>query len=829
MDFTPLPPLHNTKETTTSFLAQLERVAALPPKTQGESVAKKSSFNVESKTGPCTVNSWKFREFDYSKKADLMVTHARGLFTTDNTIVARGYDKFFNLGEQAAKLEMVESECSGPYNVSTKENGCIIFVSGLEDGTLLVCSKHSTGEIGDEGLRHFQRGKQEIFKQLQQIGRSPEELARTLFNMNVTAVAELCDDEFEEHVLEYPQEMAGLYLHGLNFNVKEFETYPMEKVCQFAKLWGFKEVSYLTFDTLEETLLFLNAAGEKGVYEGREVEGFVVRCKRNGSTYFFKFKFEQPYLFYRQLREATKALFDPERLRTMVEVVLSYPQYQRITFSYLQFVQKLFEEHPEMIDQFLHDVGVIKVRKAFLRSLGFQDNQGLAALLMDDDDKLTDQLDKLVSSGRFHYFVVTMAPIGCGKTTTCKTLTNLFPEWEHIQNDDCKNAVAFNTKALLALNKLQVVFLDRTNLQRQNRKQLFDALETLRRQHLMPDINIRYIGLNFLKSSMSEETKKLAEKRVLERGDNHQSIRAASNPKGSLAHLENFAKLFRGPAMANGENLPVAVEGTELEGDDKKFSLVINVEVDEEDSSLKNAKIVLEEMHKKFPDIELRDISSEEWNQAFEEAKNYKPTTVKTMSKPKRSAVYYGLNIYPQFIIPYLDVMLKGDETWESMKASGRVQKVFHTTLAHGSSRKGSDINKSKWDDLGRLFMVNKCRKDAEPNEQKRVNFFADIQVEDIVVAEGKLIALKVHLLACFEKVGDEYKEIPAFPSTNEYLHITIGTADAGIAPRMSNVYLLELFAHDVSKSTYQLTDCAAKVIKWDAVFEKLQAFIYFE
>ncbi len=43
----------------------------------------------------------------------------------------------------------VEQDTSGPYELSVKENGCIIFFSGLEDGTLLVCSKHSTGARSD--------------------------------------------------------------------------------------------------------------------------------------------------------------------------------------------------------------------------------------------------------------------------------------------------------------------------------------------------------------------------------------------------------------------------------------------------------------------------------------------------------------------------------------------------------------------------------------------------------------------------------------------------------------------------------------------------------
>lgn len=56
------------------------------------------------------VTSWKMNEFKYYDVPSPFPTLARGLFTTENTdeadgtdvkyrIVARGYDKFFNIGE----------------------------------------------------------------------------------------------------------------------------------------------------------------------------------------------------------------------------------------------------------------------------------------------------------------------------------------------------------------------------------------------------------------------------------------------------------------------------------------------------------------------------------------------------------------------------------------------------------------------------------------------------------------------------------------------------------------------------------------------------------
>ncbi|GKT54506.1 fungal tRNA ligase/adenylyltransferase [Colletotrichum tofieldiae] len=203
---------------------------------------KKTSFDVKSSQDGVVVDSWKMQEWDY-KKRDLP-TYARGLFTTKNRrnepeIVVRGYDKFFNVGEvHETKWENILTRTKGPYELTLKENGCIIFISGLEDGTLLVCSKHSTGERGDADISHAIAGERMIEKQLAALGKTKEDLARELRDRNATAVAELCDDSFEEHILEYGPDKAGLYIHGINLNLPEFVTYPSALVQSFGDAWA---------------------------------------------------------------------------------------------------------------------------------------------------------------------------------------------------------------------------------------------------------------------------------------------------------------------------------------------------------------------------------------------------------------------------------------------------------------------------------------------------------------------------------------------------------------------------------------------------------------
>ena len=58
---------------------------------------------------------------------------------------------------------------------------------------------------------HAAAGERWIDKHLSTVGKTREDLAERLREMNATAVAELCDDSFEEHVLAYDPASAGLY------------------------------------------------------------------------------------------------------------------------------------------------------------------------------------------------------------------------------------------------------------------------------------------------------------------------------------------------------------------------------------------------------------------------------------------------------------------------------------------------------------------------------------------------------------------------------------------------------------------------------------------
>jgi tRNA ligase len=540
----------------------------------------KGGFSVKQHTFPLpngrTVDSWKMNEWDYKKGS--LPTYARGLFTYKNRdgqfeIATRGYDKFFNHGEvRKTEWRNVERDTRGPYELSVKENGCIIFISGLDDDTLLVCSKHSTGARGDTPA-HAVVGERWAEKHIATVGKTKADLARTLRSMNATLVAELCDDEFEEHVLAYTPEQAGLYVHGINLNLPEFVTYPGHLVDKFADEWGMKKVTYVMEDDIKQVKTFLDKVAETGNYEGRDTEGFVIRCQARESEdapymdWFFKYKFDEPYLMYRQWRECTRALIAGKPPR--------YKKHEKITKEYLDFARRQFTQNPGLAKSYTANHGIIKMRDDFLKFRGTTGADIIRQELENGpiESKKADR----------NIVLVPIATIGCGKTTLALALMKLFG-WGHFQNDNVKTkkgrgqVFADTISSLLVTNP--VVIADRNNHQKRERDQIITDISKT-----VPDA--RFVALHYVHDrSNYDQIRQATQKRVLDRGDNHQTIQAGSKGSGEIIEImEGFMHRFQ----------PVDPS----ESPDDLFDLVIDL--DPTVDSRENLEVIIGKMFETYP------------------------------------------------------------------------------------------------------------------------------------------------------------------------------------------------------------------------------------
>lgn len=731
--------------------------------------------------------SWRFNEWDYYNKKLELPTNARGLFTTtDGKIICRGYDKFFNLNEMSSvNEENLSNSTIGPYTVTVKSNGCIVFISGLEDGTLVVCSKHSTGFRSDLSKNHAMVAQEALELQLKNIGIAPNELGKLLYGYKITAVCEYCNDEFEEHVLEYKENKAGLYLHGLNLNTVKFKTYSMEKVNQFAKIFGFKETKFLTFDSFNETLNFMNECNKTGSFQNEEIEGFVVRCFKQTENnkyidYFFKFKFEEPYLLYRELREITKQFINqgPENLK--------FGKHKLICMDYLKFVMPYLISDENLKKDYLDNKGIISLRKKY-----FESKNSTSMQLINNELNILD-LEEEMKNLKFgktksnRYVLVTVATIGCGKTTTSNGLSYLYPDLiGHVQNDNIQKPgkVGLVNAALELLNTKPIVIMDKNNHKIVERKAIFDGFDKL--NTTIPKSKLKFICLNFLPKSpkKNEELWELTKTRVMNRGNSHQSIQIKDGAK-------NVENIMRGFISRFQEINPNVVP-------DSKFDYIINLDVTDEDSSLKNMKTIVKFLQKHIKDIELKTPSNTEYLEAFKKAKAYKPTFVKEISKSKPRIVYFAIDIIDSVKILKL-VESQNIDFFNRLKEVNRIQKTFHVTLVHQMMRKSNDTNRKIWDLYRSTFKfdIAKYNLDNIP-ENKRCalssDYTADVELLRIVW-DSKVMCIEVKILQITCK--DEKTELSG---ANVYSHITIGTIDKTFPPSLSGVMLAHLHKNDES------------------------------
>ncbi|KAF9972934.1 hypothetical protein BGZ73_003878 [Actinomortierella ambigua] len=517
-------------------------------------------------------------------------------------ILIRGYNKFFNLEEvQESRLAWIKEHTHGPYEVTLKENGCIIFMAGLPPGYFdeqdpsagcIVSSKHFLGSLGDKTgkagtIAHSDKGREWLAKSLEAKGKTMLEFGRWLWKHQITAVAELCDDSFEEHVLEYSPERSGLYLHGLNCNTPDFKTWPSKDVYKAAEEWGFHPTQYKTMHTVDEVLEFTNKVRDNGEYDHRPIEGFVVRCKVGAgghdgesstaapsSDHFFKIKYDEPYLMYREWREITKHLWT-RRLREEKEraekkkknkdvattgkadedasseakavaptvdnwVRMRYP----LTRGYVQFVTRLMTEKPELFAGYNKNQGIIAIRDMFLQywETLTQEKQDKIQGNVATSSSAENEAASAAGGGFDRTLIIPIATIGCGKTTTSVALAELLG-WAHVSSDDfnhfSRNAgQRFMKEVVHQLCTNDVVIADRNNHQFMHRERL---MQTVR--ETWP--KTRFVALYW--SHRGKSTQQIIDEaadRVRLRGNNHQVMTPEYCPD-YLDIIETFVRTFQ--------------------------------------------------------------------------------------------------------------------------------------------------------------------------------------------------------------------------------------------------------------------------------------------
>ncbi|KAF8325713.1 RNA ligase [Amanita rubescens] len=722
----------------------------------------------------------------------------------------------FSISEKFLGLRswsFLESHTRSPYILSLKSNGCIIFIAALSSSKLVVTSKHSLGPVTGQSQAHALVGDVWLKRYLEQKEKTEADLAKHLWDNNWTAVAELCDDSFEEHVLPYPPGKTGLYLHGINTCTKEFYTLPPEAVDAFADEWGFIKTKYITLDSISKVRSFTDDIRKTGTWEGEPLEGFVVRTHITeppasasradkatagmlpytpGSTFFFKIKFDEPYLMYRDWREVTKSLLTMNAKNgTMNPSKLSRSKMVRPeTKVYVDWVIKEIKQNPKAFEQYQHNKGIIKTREMFL-----------VWLASNDGKKVTEEpkVEQQQPQPRFtKTIIVPIAIPGCGKTAVSVALAHIF-KFGHTQSDDVrakKAGPAFVRNVMELLKSHDVVIADKNNHLRQHRTVLREESFNLFKKQKKkaskagndPDpadedtSRARLLALHWDSSSQPPATIfTTCAERVRSRGTNHQTLRAppqARPPSPSPSLSSNLYEDVIWRFIRESEDLlPSEVDA------------IIDMPISEglEESVRRAVNGIVKELGLTMP-------SEEKVKEGIEKVKAYKVAEkAKKPDPPPVEPRSTGTTARYYAFLPDIDLetMLEpvfassNDEFWAHLK-KGRLAFKPHVTIVH---RKELPVSQLLWERCEKLV-----------NENAGAMF--GLRVMN-VVWDGRVMALTVDGVIPFEldgkqdgedgrayKLAKEFvKELP--DEERERLHITVGTKDAEIVPFEAKVLVM--------------------------------------
>ena len=166
-----------------------------------------------------------------------------------------------------------------------------------------------------------------------------------------------------------------------NVATKHFKTLSQSEVDKFAEEWGFIRTLSTTVNTIPEVRAFTDEVSKTGVWQGQPVEGFVVRTHvtepptkgkadpsvspyEPGSSFFFKVKFDEPYMMYRDWREATRVLLSKGPSPTHVPKA---KMRRRETRLYVDWVCEEIRRDKGQFEGFAKGRGIIATRERFLR------------------------------------------------------------------------------------------------------------------------------------------------------------------------------------------------------------------------------------------------------------------------------------------------------------------------------------------------------------------------------------------------------------------------------------------------------------------------------
>lgn len=208
----------------------------------------------------------------YDKVWNQQTTKARGLYVNipKQTVVARAYDKFFNINERPeTEFEMLQHTLQFPVTAYVKENGFLGIISYNEETDDLFITTKSSPD-GD-----FAKWLREMFEA--KVSPKARECIKEIAKIDkVSFVFECVDMKNDPHIIEYPE--STLFLLDIVYNNMDFQRVDYDTLAILAEKLGLrvKERAYVINDWSEFFDWYYQVTNDDYLYNGRHVEGFVV-------------------------------------------------------------------------------------------------------------------------------------------------------------------------------------------------------------------------------------------------------------------------------------------------------------------------------------------------------------------------------------------------------------------------------------------------------------------------------------------------------------------------------------------------------------------------
>lgn len=239
------------------------------------------------------ISSFNFtRDAFYKKNWNGLTCKARGLFidTEKDKVVARGYEKFFNVNERReTELEHLIVKFKDKITLYKKENGFLGILSYV-NGELFFASKSSNKSVFADYFKNIYEAS-DINKQ---------QLEYFLEKNDVSLTFEVIDVENDPHIIEYDK--SKIVLLDIIHNDYEFKKEPYEKVVELSKLINCEcKTIYKEFDNVRDFHTWYIANTDEDDLSKEDIEGVVIEC--SGIMTKLKFPYYNFWKFMRRVKE----------------------------------------------------------------------------------------------------------------------------------------------------------------------------------------------------------------------------------------------------------------------------------------------------------------------------------------------------------------------------------------------------------------------------------------------------------------------------------------------------------------------------------------------